>query len=83
MLLFASLRNESETSVPFVSHNSETDLTTSQRVLAHETHTPATVYMAPTLTLDSVVKVPLSLHGFLGHDLKQVVGVGDYLCTDH
>lgn len=38
--------------------------------------------MAPTLTLDSVVKVPLSLHGLLGHDLKQVVGVGDDLCAD-
>lgn len=31
------------------------------------------------LTLDSVVKVPLSLHRLLGHDLKQVVGVGNDL----
>lgn len=36
-----------------------------------------------TLTLDSVVEVPLSLHGLLGHDLKQVVGVGDDLCADY
>lgn len=61
----------------------EIDLTKSQRVLAHQTHTPASVCMAPPLTLDSVVKVPLSLHRLLGHDLKQVVGVGDDLCTDH
>lgn len=48
-------------------------------VFAHQTHTPTSVYMAPTLTLDSIVKVPLSLHGLLGHDLKQVVGVRDDL----
>lgn len=36
---------------------------------------------ASTLTLDSVVEVPLPLHGLLGHDLKQVVGVGDDLCA--
>lgn len=63
----------------FASDCSEIDLTTSQRVLAHQTHTPVSVYMAPTLTLDSVVEIPLSLHRLLGHDLKQVVGVGDDL----
>lgn len=49
----------------------------------NQTHTPASVYMAPTLTLDSVVKVPLSLHRLLGHNLKQVVWVGNDLCTDY
>lgn len=37
------------------------------------------LYMCSSLTLDSVMKVPLSLHWLLGHDLKQVVGVGDDL----
>lgn len=37
--------------------------------------------MAAPLTLDSVVQVPLPLHGFLGHNLKQVVGMGDNLHT--
>lgn len=36
---------------------------------------------ASTLTLDSVMEVSLPLHGLLGHDLKQVVGVGDDLCA--
>lgn len=74
---------ELKLSVSFATDCSEIDLTTSQRVFAHQTHTPASVYMAPTLTLDSVVQVPLSLHGLLGHDLKQVVGMGDDLCTDY
>lgn len=42
-----------------------TDLTTSQKVLDHQKHTPVSVCMAPTLTLDSVVKVPFSLNGLL------------------
>ncbi len=47
-------------------------------------HTPLRVFTwLPTLTLDSVVQVPLSLHGLLGHDLEQVVGMGDDLCTDY
>lgn len=66
----------------FTTDCSEIDLSTSLRVLAHQTHTPVIVCMDPTLTLDSVVKVPLSLHRLLGHDLKQVVGVGDDLYTD-
>lgn len=61
---------------------SETDLTTSQQVFDRLKHTPASVCMASTLTLDSVVKVPFSLHRLLGHDLKQVVGVRDDLCAD-
>lgn len=69
-------------SMSFATDCSETDLTTSQQVLDHQKQTPASVCMAPTLTLDSVVKVPFSLHRLLGHDLKQVVGVGDDLCTD-
>lgn len=69
-------------SVSFATDCSEIDLTTSQRVLPHQRHTPASLYIAPTLTLDSVVKVPLSLHRLLGHDLKQVVGVGDDLCAE-
>lgn len=59
-----------------------TDPTTSQKVLDHQKHTPVSVCMAPTLTLDSVVKVPFSLNGLLWHDLKQVVGVRDNLCAD-
>lgn len=54
----------------------------SQRVLHRWEHTPASVCMpASTLTLDSVVKVPLPLHWLLRHDLKQVVGVRNNLCT--
>lgn len=34
-----------------------------------------------TLTLNSVVEVPLSLHRLLGHDLKQVVGMRNDLYT--
>lgn len=41
------------------------DPTTSQKVLDHQKHTPVSVCMAPTLTLDSVVKVPFSLNGLL------------------
>lgn len=69
--------------------SSKTDLgeikpdNTIQRVLTHQRHNPASLYIAPTLTLDSVVKVPLPLHGLLGHDLKQVVGVRDDLSTDY
>lgn len=66
----------------FVTDCRKIDLTTRQRILAHQTHTAAGVHTFPTLTLDSVVKVPLSLHRLLGHDLKQVVGMGDDLCTD-
>lgn len=32
---------------------------------ASQKHTPVSVCMAPTLTLDSVVKVPFSLNGLL------------------
>lgn len=54
----------------------------SQRVLNLREHTPASVCMpASTLTLDSVVKVPLPLHWLLRHNLKQVVGVRDNLRT--
>lgn len=37
----------------------------SVKVLDHQKHTPVSVCMAPTLTLDSVVKVPFSLNGLL------------------
>lgn len=76
------LRSAHQQSTSTATNCRETVLTTSQQVLDRRKHTPATVCMASTLTLDSVVKVPFSLHGLLGHDLKQVVGVGDDLCTD-
>lgn len=68
--------------VSFLSNKwNEIDWTISQGLHSPQKHTPARVYMVPTLTLETVVEVSISLHRLLGHDLKQVVWVGDYLCV--